>query len=93
MLELAEFLQPLSIDSRLHPSHICLYVSMVAVWECSQYKDRFNVSRKQLMKLSKIKSTATYYKCIRELTEFGYIEYRSSYNPFKCSELSIIRSI
>jgi len=39
------------------------------------------------MKLSRIKSTATYHKVLRELQAFGYIEYVPSYDPYKGSQV------
>lgn len=45
------------------------------------------------MKLSKIKSTATYHKCINDLTAFGYIDYEPSYDHFKGSKIIIHDSL
>lgn len=80
---------PVSKDPRLHPSHICLYISMFSLWERSRFSTPFRISRRQLMKLSKIKSTATYHKCINELTAFGYILYEPSYDHFKGSSIQL----
>lgn len=37
------------------------------------------------MATSRIASTATYQKCIKELRDFGYIIYQPSYHPTKAS--------
>jgi hypothetical protein len=37
------------------------------------------------MRISKISAKATYHKCIKDLHNFGYIQYIPSYNPFKGS--------
>lgn len=42
------------------------------------------------MPASKIKSNATYHKCINELKDFGYIKYIPSYDPYKKTQISII---
>ena len=37
------------------------------------------------MRISKISAKATYHKCIKDLHNFGYIQYLPSFNPFKGS--------
>jgi hypothetical protein len=46
------------------------------------------------MELCKISASSTYHKTIRELHEFGYIEYRPSFNHNKRSliRLTIIKN-
>lgn len=89
MPSLTQFLIPISQDKRLHPSHICLYISLFSLWERSRFSIPFRISRRQLMKLSKIRSTATYHKCIRELVSLGYIDYVPSYDHFRGSQITI----
>jgi hypothetical protein len=89
MPSLTQYLNPIAKDQRLHPSHILLYISMFSFWERSRFSIHFRTSRRQLMKLSKIKSTATYHKCISELVAFGYIDYKPSYDHLKGSQIII----
>lgn len=42
------------------------------------------------MERSKIKSIATYHKCVKQMEEFGYIEYLPSYNTYKGSQVKLI---
>lgn len=72
----------LAIDDRLNPTHISLYLSLFQFWNRNHFRNPFNVSRSRVMKLSKISSTATYHKCIRNLEQYGYLHYKPSYNPF-----------
>jgi hypothetical protein len=44
------------------------------------------------MHFSHISSIATYHKCIKELTAFGYIDYKSSYNYYEGCQVIIIGS-
>lgn len=89
MPSLTQFLLPVSQDNRLHPSHICLYISLFSLCERSRFSSSFRIPRRQLMKLSKIRSTATYHKCISELVSFGYIAYKPSYDHFRRSQIVI----
>ena len=42
-----------------------------------------------MMKLSKIAALGTYHKCIKDLQDFGYIEYLPSFNPYKGSLVNL----
>jgi hypothetical protein len=80
----------LSSDTRVTVWHISLYMSLFYLWQKEGLKNPFQVSRRSLMKLSHIKSFVTYHKCIRQLTEFGYIIYEPSYDPFIGSRVSLL---
>ncbi|KLT65382.1 hypothetical protein AB669_09830 [Pedobacter sp. BMA] len=40
----------------------------------------FRICRRKLMNYSRIKSIATYHKCLIDLVEDGYINYKPSFN-------------
>ena len=42
-----------------------------------------------MMRLSKISALGTYHKCIKQLQDFGYIEYLPSFNPYKGSLVNL----
>lgn len=77
-------------DDRLYPSHISMYVSLFQFWSLNRFQNPFRISREDVMKLSKIRSIATYHKCIRELYRAGFIRYSPSYNSYKGSLIEII---
>lgn len=77
-------------DSQMYPSHISLYVSLFQLWSISKFKNPFRICREDVMKLSKIKSFATYHKCINEIHSAGFIIYSPSYNPYVGSLVEII---
>jgi len=82
---LAGFFDRVAADERLNPTHISMYVSLFQFWNASRFQNPISISRNELMKVSKISAKATYHKCMRELNDFGYLQYRPSYNPFKGS--------
>lgn len=84
-----QFLRKASNDNRLLPSHISLFTSMFYYSPGDVPDSFFNVSRKKLMRFSRIKSVATYHKCIRELVAYGYIIYQPSYDPYRASMVSL----
>ncbi|MFC3366188.1 hypothetical protein ACFOG5_23675 [Pedobacter fastidiosus] len=75
-----DFLKKAVMDNRLFPSHISLFM---AIFHHSKDdpKIEFLICRKKLMQYSRIKSIATYHKCLSDLVQAGYIDYKPSYNP------------
>ncbi len=80
----------ISKDERLLPTHISLYIVLLGFWHENKYQNPINISRQLILESSKIKSKATYHKCIKELNVFGYIKYEPSYNPFKGSLITML---
>jgi hypothetical protein len=79
-------------DERLKPTHISLYVALCHAWMMNRFQQCYNVSRRQLMRLSRIQSKSTYHKAISELVDMGYINYRPSYHPKEGSEITLLVS-
>ena len=77
-------------DEHMLPSHISMYVSLLQLWSVNRFKNPFRIHREEVMKLSRIKSLATYHRCIRKLHNAGLIHYSPSYDPYKGSLVEII---
>ena len=77
---IADFLRKAVTDNRLFPSHISLFI---AIFHHRKDDPRleFRISRKRIMQYSRIKSIATYHKCLSDLVNEGYIQYKPSFNP------------
>lgn len=86
---LTGFFEKVSTDYDLNPTHISLYMAIFQQWNQNRFQNPISISRDELMRISKIASTATYHKCMKELTEKGYVDYKPSYNPFKGSTLEV----
>jgi len=87
---LNEFLERVKEDSRLNPTHISLYLSLFRIWNIGRFPASFFINREEAMSVSKIGSKCTYHRCISNLTEWGYIEYFPSRNPYKGSRVKIL---
>ncbi|MCC8407668.1 hypothetical protein LJ707_01925 [Mucilaginibacter sp. UR6-1] len=68
-------------DGRITPIHMSFLLALLCCWEDNGWKAPIRASRKMLMKLAKIHSSSTYHKCVQELSAFGYIDYKPSFNP------------
>ena len=54
---------------------------MFFYWNLGRFPDTLNVDRMKLMKMAKISSRTTYYKLIRNLSDWNYVEYIPSKIP------------
>ena len=84
---LATFFSAIEKDQRLGISHIGLYVALICLWEKQGFKGHVNAFGKEVMQLSRIASTATYQKLLRQLVQYGYIRYMPSYYKGKASKI------
>ena len=86
---LTGFFEKVRADYDLNPTHISLYMAIFQLWNQNRFQNPISISRDELMRISKIASTATYHKCMKDLTERGYVIYKPSFNPFKGSILEV----
>lgn len=84
------FFEQIFKDDNLNPSHISLYIALFQIWSTKRFQNPFRIYRQDVMKLSKIKSIATYHKCISELRDSGFIAYSPSYNSYHGTFVEII---
>ncbi len=82
---LTGFFEKVDTDNRLNPTHISMYMAIFQFWNINHFQNPISICRNQVMRVSKICSNATYHKCIKELNEYGYLEYFPSFNPYKGS--------
>ena len=86
---LTGFYDKIQQDERLNPTHISLYLALFQFWNINHFQNPISISRNEMMRLSKISALGTYHKCIKELQNFGYIEYIPSFNPYKGSIVNL----
>ncbi|MFT3738461.1 MAG: hypothetical protein QM786_06865 [Breznakibacter sp.] len=78
---LTAFYMKAKSDDRLSPAHISLYHALFQVWNINRFKNPISINRKILMLYSKIGSNHTFYGCLNDLNNWGYIEYLPSHSP------------
>lgn len=71
----------LSADVRITVWHKSISMALFHLWTLNGLKNPVSITRKEVMKLAHVGSIVTYHKCIKQLQEFGYIQYIPSYNP------------
>lgn len=86
---LTGFYDRIQQDDRLNPTHISLYLALFQFWNLNHFQNPISISRNEMMRLSKISALGTYHKCIKQLQDFGYIEYLPLFNPYKGSLVNL----
>lgn len=88
--QLLDFCNTIEEDSRIGVTHISLYIALLYQYIIGSSQLPIDVNRNQLMIIAKM-SRRTYNKCIKELNEYGYINYKPSSDPAKKSQVYLKR--
>src|SRR5690554_6848008 len=67
-------------DKRLQSHHICIYTVLLHFWNTNRFEVPISISKEIMLQYSKIGSTHTYYKRVRELHSWGYLIYEAGKN-------------
>ena len=81
MKELTSFYSAIKSDPRIGTTHISLYMALFQFYNLNRMENPIQITRTGVMEVAKISGLATYHKCMKDLVEFGYIQYLPSYNP------------
>ncbi len=81
----------LESDDKITPHHVSLYMALFQLWNRNRFRGRFEVNRQDLMSMSRIGSPHTYARCMKQLNDWGYIEYSPSSNRYSVSKVSCVR--
>ena len=89
--ELTSFYNAIIEDNRITTTHISLYMALFQTWNRNNFQNPIHMTRRTLMELAKINGLATFHKSIKDLHEFGYIQYMPSRNPAVRSQVNLVR--
>lgn len=85
------FFARLSEDKRMSSYHISLYFALFQQWNADRFEQQFVITRAETMEMSRLGSVNTYARCMKELSQWGYIQYIPSSNIHSGSRVSCIR--
>jgi len=85
---IADFFTAIEKDARISVTHIAVYTAVWRYWQLSAGANSFRVYSYEIMRLAKISARTTYCKAMTELSQYGYLDYESSY---KRTEASLVR--
>ena len=87
---LTYFFSIIKHDSRMTKSHMSLYMALFDLWTANHFENPITFTRKLAMTASKIKSIYTYHRLIKNLNDYGYINYIPSFHPIEGSKAFIL---
>ena len=73
--QFSAFYEVVAVDNRLKPYHISLYVTILHSWNKNRMNEFIILHKETTLNHSKIGSNHTYYNSLRDLHNWGYIEY------------------
>lgn len=76
-------------DPRISKAHMAVYMALFYLWSKQQFKGFLLVYSWQIMPIAKISTSGTYYTIMKQLHEYGYLEYRPSFYRKKASEVNL----
>ena len=85
------FFARLAEDKRMSSYHISLYFALFQQWNANRFGEQFVITRAETMEMSRLGSVNTYARCMKELSQWGYIQYIPSSNVHSGSRVSCIR--
>lgn len=83
------FLEKAIPNNKITGNQISLYLALWYAWTHNNHINPISISREEIMRISKIQSTATYHKALKALHNNGFITYLPSFNPYKSSQVTI----
>ena len=89
--ELTSFFSAIREDHRIGTTHISLYMALFQFYNLNRFQNPLYITRAAVMEVAKISGLATYHKCIKDLADFGYIQYQPSYNPTVSSKVYLVK--
>ena len=87
---LSGYFERIALEDRFYSSHISLLMALFYYSDSDAPEMSFQVSRPKLLRFSRIRSIATYHKNIKDLVDFGYIEYTPSWHPQRGTQVRLI---
>ncbi len=87
---LSDFFEAIKSDARIGITHIGVYAALLEYRVERDFTNPIQVFSHEIMSIAKLSSAITYHKCVKELSEYGYIRYEPSFNRMKGSKIYFV---
>jgi hypothetical protein len=84
---LSDFFSAIQQDGRISITHIGIYAALLQYRIDNGFINPIQVFSHEIMQIAKISAPITYHKCVRELSEYGYINYMPSFKRNQGSKI------
>lgn len=88
---LSDFFEAVRSDGRISTTHISIYAALLQYRKQQGFINPIQVFSREIMDIAKISSSITYHRCVRALSDYGYIKYEPSYNRKKGSRVYFVK--
>lgn len=88
-IQLTSFYTIAVSNRKFTANHVSLYLAILYLWNKNFFVSPIDIYRDTILGLSKIGSTHTYYKCIKDLDSWYFIKYEPSTNGIIASKVYI----
>lgn len=88
--QLSDFFEAIEADGRISITHIGIYAALLQYRMQVGFINPIQVFSREIMSIAKISSAITYHKCVRDLSEYGYIRYEPSFSHTKGSRIFFV---
>jgi len=89
---LSNFFKAIESDGRISITHIGVFAALLQYYAQNDFGNPIQVFSHEILNIAKLSSAITYHKCVRELSEYGYIRYEPSFNRLKGSRIYFVES-
>lgn len=76
---LSNFFTAIERDPRIRITHIGVFAALLKFWQQQSFRTPMEAFSGDIIRIAKLSSATTYHKCIKDLSDFGYISYTPSY--------------
>lgn len=87
---LSNFFEAIGNDARISITHIGIYAALLQYRMQNGFTNPIQVFSHEILSIAKLSSAITYHKCVRELSDYGYIRYEPSFNRTKGSKIYFV---
>ena len=87
---LSDFFAAIEKDARISTTHIGIYAALLQCWHIRGCPNPLCAYSHEIMRIAKISAQATYHKTIKQLNEFGYIQYEPSFKRNQPSKIFLL---
>ena len=85
-----KFIGQMARDNRLDTYHLSLFCAIAYLGKDTLPGGYFNISRKEVLSHSGIRSQVTYHNRLKDLVDYGYLRYQPSYDPGRHSRAALL---
>jgi hypothetical protein len=84
---LSDFFSAIEQDGRISITHIGIYAALLQYRIENGFVNPIQVFGHEIMRIAKVSAPITYHKCVKELSEYGYINYMPSFKRNQGSKI------